>query len=125
MSRIGDRRLTIPEGVEVIVEGNVVTVKKGNETLTTTVSPLVKIEINEGILETKQVKPSKEANIMQGTTNSLINGMLIGVSKGFAYRMIREMNAELKAQGYLTVAGRVSKKYYLERVYGINPAMEG
>lgn len=40
------------------------------------------------------------------------------VSKGFAYRMIREMNAELKAQGYLTVAGRVSRKYYLERIYG-------
>lgn len=41
-----------------------------------------------------------------------------GVSKGFAYRMIREMNRELKAQGYLTVSGRVSKKYYLERIYG-------
>ena len=40
------------------------------------------------------------------------------VSKGFAYRMIREMNADLKAKGYLTVAGRVSKKYYLERIYG-------
>ena len=40
------------------------------------------------------------------------------VSKRFAYRMIREMNAELKAQGYLTVAGRVSRKYYLERIYG-------
>ena len=40
------------------------------------------------------------------------------VSKGFAYRMIREMNAELKARGYITVAGRVSKKYYLERIYG-------
>lgn len=40
------------------------------------------------------------------------------VSKGLAYRMIREMNAELKAQGYLTVAGRVSRKYYLERIYG-------
>lgn len=43
-----------------------------------------------------------------------------GVSKGFAYRLIREMNAELKAQGYLTVAGRVNKKYYLERIYGGN-----
>lgn len=41
-----------------------------------------------------------------------------GVSKGFAYRMIREMNKELESQGYLTVAGRVSKKYYLERIYG-------
>lgn len=41
-----------------------------------------------------------------------------GVSKGYAYRMIRQMNAELKAKGYLTVAGRVSRAYYLERIYG-------
>ena len=83
MSRIGNRKLTIPEGVEVNIEGNTVTVKKGNDTLTTTVSPLIKVEVNEGVLETKQINESKEANIMQGTTNSLINSMLIGVSKGF------------------------------------------
>ena len=41
-----------------------------------------------------------------------------GVSNGYAYKMIRKMNQELKAQGYLTVAGRVSRKYYLERIYG-------
>ena len=41
-----------------------------------------------------------------------------GVSTGFAYKMIRKMNDELKAQGYLTVAGRVSRKYYMERIYG-------
>ena len=41
-----------------------------------------------------------------------------GVSKGYAYRMIRQMNAELKTKGYLTVAGRVSKAYYLEKIYG-------
>lgn len=41
-----------------------------------------------------------------------------GVSTGYAYKMIRAMNEELKNQGYLTVAGRVSRKYYLERIYG-------
>lgn len=41
-----------------------------------------------------------------------------GVSKGYAYRMIRQMNEELKSKGYLTVAGRVSRAYYLERIYG-------
>lgn len=46
-----------------------------------------------------------------------------GVSKGYAYRMIRQMNAELKAKGYLTVAGRVSKAYYLERIYGTDKEM--
>lgn len=41
------------------------------------------------------------------------------VSKPFAYKLIREMNEELKQKGYLTVAGRVSRKYYEERFYGI------
>lgn len=45
-----------------------------------------------------------------------------GVSKGFAYKMIKQMNDELKAKGYLTVAGRVSRQYYQERVYGVMPS---
>ena len=48
-----------------------------------------------------------------------------GATKAFVFSYCRAMNAELKAQGYLTVAGRVSKKYYLERVYGMTPAVEG
>jgi len=40
------------------------------------------------------------------------------VSRGFAYKLIKQMNDELKAKGYLTVAGRVSRKYYIEKVYG-------
>lgn len=40
------------------------------------------------------------------------------ISKGFAYKLIKRMNDELKAQGYLTVAGRVSRKYYNEKIYG-------
>ena len=83
MSRIGERKLTIPEGVEVNIDNSIITVKKGNEILTLNINPLVKVEIKDGTIETKQAKKSKEANIMQGTTNSLINGMLIGVSKGF------------------------------------------
>lgn len=43
----------------------------------------------------------------------------LGVSKSYAYKLIRKLNGELKGMGYLTVAGRVSKKYFLEKVcYG-------
>jgi len=43
----------------------------------------------------------------------------LGVSKSFAYKLIRKLNTELKGMGYLTVAGRISKKYFLEKVcYG-------
>ena len=43
----------------------------------------------------------------------------LGVSKSYAYKVVRKLNAELKEMGYLTVAGRISKKYFLEKVcYG-------
>ncbi len=43
----------------------------------------------------------------------------LGVSKSYAYKVVRKLNAELREMGYLTVAGRISKKYFLEKVcYG-------
>ena len=79
MSRIGNRNLIIPEGVTVIV-----TVKSAKGELSLNVSPLINVEIKENIVTTKCVKNTKEANVMQGTTNSLINNMIIGVSEGFS-----------------------------------------
>jgi len=43
----------------------------------------------------------------------------LGISVGLAYKMIRELNFELKKQGYLTVAGKVSKQYFNEKWYGM------
>ena len=40
-----------------------------------------------------------------------------GVSEGKAYAIIKRLNNELKEKGYITVAGRVSRQYYLERTY--------
>ena len=83
MSRIGERKLNIPEGVEVSVSGNNVTVKGAKGELSLVVSPLVEVIVEENVVRTTQKTVSKEANMMQGTTNSLINGMLVGVSVGF------------------------------------------
>lgn len=83
MSRIGERKLVIPDGVTVNVDGTLVTVKgpKGEPNLE--VSKLVSVVVEDGVVLTKQIKPSKEANVMQGTTNSLISNMITGVSKGY------------------------------------------
>lgn len=43
----------------------------------------------------------------------------LGISKPFADKLVRRMNDELNRQGYLTVAGRVSRQYYEERFYGL------
>ena len=83
MSRIGERKLVIPDGVTVNVDGTLVTVKGPKGELNLKVSKLVSVVVEDGVVLTKQIKPSKEANVMQGTTNSLISNMITGVSKGY------------------------------------------
>ena len=49
----------------------------------------------------------------------------LGVSKSYAYKIVRRLNSEMKAKGFLTVAGRVSKKYFMEKVcYGEQESKE-
>lgn len=83
MSRIGERKLVIPDGVTVSVNGNVVDVKGPKGELTLEFSKLVSVVVEDGVVLTKQIKTSKDANMMQGTTNSLISNMITGVSKGY------------------------------------------
>lgn len=40
----------------------------------------------------------------------------MGISKSYAYKIVQRLNAELKGMGYLTVAGRVNKQYFMEKV---------
>ena len=83
MSRIGERKIVIPEGVIVSVNGCEVTVKGSKGELKINVSELVNVVVEDGVVLTKQVKNTKTANMMQGTTNSLISNMITGVSKGY------------------------------------------
>ncbi|WP_461812604.1 DNA-binding protein [Faecalimonas sp.] len=41
------------------------------------------------------------------------------VSDSYAYRLIRKLNEELERQGYVIVKGKISRKYFEERVYGM------
>ncbi|MBR4039647.1 MAG: helix-turn-helix domain-containing protein [Clostridia bacterium] len=43
----------------------------------------------------------------------------LGVSKATAYKMIRVWNEKLKAKGYTTVSGKISRKFYQEQFYGM------
>ena len=42
----------------------------------------------------------------------------LDVSKPYAYKLIRQLNEELKAKGFITIAGRVNRQYFKERLYG-------
>ena len=43
----------------------------------------------------------------------------LGISKPYAYKLVREMNEELKKKGFLTIPGRVSRRYFEEKFYGV------
>lgn len=84
MSRIGNRRLTLPSGVTATLEGNTLTVKGTKGSLSLDLHKLVTVEITDTEVVTKAKDNSKEANINVGTMNSLISNMIEGVSTGFS-----------------------------------------
>lgn len=43
----------------------------------------------------------------------------LGISKPYAYKLMREMNEELAKKGFLTIPGRVSRRYFEEKFYGL------
>ena len=42
----------------------------------------------------------------------------LSVSKPYAYKLIRQLNEELKAKGFITISGRINREYFNERLYG-------
>lgn len=44
----------------------------------------------------------------------------LGVSPAYAYKLIRKLNNELEARGFITINGRVSRQYFTEKLYGKN-----
>ena len=55
-------------------------------------------------------------------SNLLINAEdvanVLGVSKAYAYKLIRMLNNDLQKRGFITISGRVSKQYFKEKLYG-------
>lgn len=83
MSRIGNKHIDLPAGVEVKVDGATVTVKGPKGELTKTFNDLVHIEVKENQVFVTRVNEEKHTKQMHGTTRSIINGMVVGVSEGF------------------------------------------
>ena len=83
MSRIGKRILTIPEKVNVELNGNVLTVKGPKGELTLNIDKFIEVNINESEITVKPMNNTKHAREMHGTTNANIRNMLIGVTEGY------------------------------------------
>lgn len=83
MSRIGKSPVTIPSGVEVKVDGNIITVKGSKGELTQEFDSCVSISIEDGVITFTRESDSPDHRAKHGLYRSLVNNMIIGVSEGF------------------------------------------
>lgn len=84
MSRIGNRILAIPAGVEIKIEpGNLVSIKGPKGELKQKFSELIEIKINGQELTTIRKNEEKHTKQLHGTTNSLLKGMIDGTHLSF------------------------------------------
>ncbi|MEC5425570.1 50S ribosomal protein L6 [Virgibacillus sp. C22-A2] len=94
MSRIGLKPIEIPQGVEVKLNDNTVTVKGPKGELTRDLHQDMKINIEDNIITVERPSNHKDHRALHGTTRSLISNMVEGVSKGF------EKSLEIIGVGY-------------------------
>ena len=83
MSRIGNKPITVPEKVEVILNENTITVKGPKGTLVKEMHPNMKITIKENVITVERPNDVKENRSLHGLTRTLINNMIIGVTEEF------------------------------------------
>ena len=81
MSRIGNRKITIPAGVTVSVDGNIVKVSGPKGELSTEINKDITVNINGD--ELTVTRKDDSVKNFHGTANANINNMIIGVTKGY------------------------------------------
>lgn len=94
MSRIGNKVITLPAGVEIINNDNVVTVKGPKGELTREFNKNIEIKVEGTEITVVRPNDSKEMKTIHGTTRANLNNMVVGVSEGF------KKDLEMKGVGY-------------------------
>jgi len=87
MSRIGIKPINLPAGVEVKVDGNVVSVKGPKGELQETISSLLTVENKDGVVTVSRDGDEAEKRAQHGLARTLINNMVVGVTDGFQKKL--------------------------------------
>lgn len=94
MSRIGRRPIDVPSGVDVKLDGHVITVKGPKGTLTRTLHKDMIIEQEGNVINVKRPSEAKEHKSLHGLTRTLVSNMVVGVTDGFTKEL------EIQGVGY-------------------------
>ena len=87
MSRVGKMPIAVPQGVDVAITADQITVKGANGSLSRALNPLVSIKNDAGKLSFVPANDSAAADAMSGTMRALVANMVGGVSKGFEKKL--------------------------------------
>ena len=100
MSRIGNKPITVPAGVEVKVEGQHVTVKGPKGTLERDINPEITVKLEEGTLTFARSSEERLDKSLHGLTRTLVNNMIEGVQKEFTRELqINGVGYRVQKQG--------------------------
>ena len=83
MSRIGRKPINIPAGVDVTINGNVVTVKGAKATLSQEIHPNITVTKEDNVILVTRPNDDKENRSLHGLSRTLINNMVVGVTEGY------------------------------------------
>ena len=100
MSRIGNKPITVPEGVEVKIDGHKISVKGPKGTLEREVHPNISIELEGNILKVIRKNDEAQNKSLHGLTRTLINNMIIGVTNEYSKELqINGVGYRVQKQG--------------------------
>ncbi len=109
MSRIGNKPITVPENVEVRLEGNKITVKGPKGTLEKKLHPNIKVTLENNVITVTRPNDEPQNRSLHGLTRTLINNMIVGVVNeytrtleinGVGYRAAKQGNKLVLTLGY-------------------------
>ena len=101
MSRIGKQPVSVPQGVQVNIQGVMVKVKGPKGEMTRTFSPQISIKMDNGQIVVQRPSDESAMRALHGTTRALLRNMVVGVSDGFSKSLQIEgvgYRAELKGK---------------------------
>ena len=99
MSRIGNKPIVVPTGVEIKIDGHKITVKGPKGTLEREIHKNISLEMNDNVIKVTRINNEPANRSLHGLTRTLINNMIIGVTQ--------EYTKELQING---VGYRVAKQ---------------
>lgn len=88
MSRVAKAPISVPSSLQVMVNGQKVSVKSSSAELVLNIHPLVLPMFENGILSVKPVVNTTDANAQAGTARALLANMVHGASKGFERKLL-------------------------------------